>query len=806
MNFRRLALSALPFALCLPATASAVNAPTPRRFDVPARTEWRPDGCRSVPADNAIIGTHGRWRLLHSDIAASDEVSIALAPVFESDWHAENATFHVSVPVFDSHGNLYAVPYLPHENVALVSLDPDDGSRRWSVAGTGAPAGACAPITLDDPMNAGEDIIYVTLKDRAFAVRPDGVMVWDVPTGLTLAGDNFLDSTTGNSYLPQRDAIVGLTTGGELYLVDRSTGAQLLAAPFLMPGEPSPAGSGVALTPDMIAAAEADLGVFINFPPASSFEDFLSAILGNGIEVSNSFAIDANSGRMWVAATAPDAADGTIDGVSELGSIYGLDVVDGMGGPEIAIACRRDFVGGSASTPAIRSDGTRVYVADNDGGVLALDEDCNVVWTVDVGSQVTGSISVASDNDEIYASTQTDIVKIVDTGASGTVEWTANLAVYNVGFGFENFNTLLAGIGANGVSFMAGAGVGPGDLANLGLPLKVGYGLLDRDTGEVRYFADGLDESVAEMDAGPDGAYYNANSPIRRAFARLLYPTLTGPLEGGIRKFAPRRVDLLLRDAICAAADRAENAEANALACPDSADADGDQIDDLLAQVERMGPVAVASGDLTAPTWNRLADLVAGAQVATLANRATLLPRACAVTAPCAPAPLAGCLEAAGSSVQIRRKPDAVPNVDRFSWKWSKGAAFSDDEIGSPSVDADYGVCVYANADADPRLIYETGVPASTVWKVKPSSASWKDTFGAERGLSKIGIKGGDAGRTSVKAKATGVTWPQGTFLVTTPLVVQAVNVATGACWTSRFEAADVDQNEGTSFKARTPQ
>jgi len=754
-----------------------------------------------------VIGAHDRWRLLHADVAASDEVSIALAPVFEADWQAEPNTFHVTAPVFDKNGNLYVVPYLPHENIALVSLNPDTGARRFAIPGTGAPTGACAPLALDDPDHPGDEVVYVTLKNRAFAVKPDGTVLWDVPTGLTLSGVNSQDSTSGNSYLPQRDAIVGLTTGGELYLLDRKTGAQLLDAPFEFPGSPSPEGAGVALTPAMIAQAEADLGAFIKFPPDATFQKFISAILGNGIEVSNSFAVDAHSGRMFIAATAPDADDGVADGVSALGSLYGVDIVDGVGGPEVDIACRRDFVGGSASTPGISADGSRVYVADNEGNILAIDHDCNVVWTLDVGSQITGSIAVASDNGELYASTQVDLIKVVDQGASGSIAWTADLSVYNPNSqNFSNFSTLLAGIAANGVSFMAGVGSPPGGVsANTGLPIKVGYGVLDRDTGAVRYFADGLDESVAELNAGPDGAYYNANSPVRRSFARLVFNAANAPLQGGIRKFAPRRVDLLVRDAVCAAADRAVNAASVALACPDSAAADGVQIADLLRQVERMGPVAATRGDLTAPKWNRLAELVADAEVATLADQALILPRACAVAAPCGAAPRSGCMAAGSSKVSITRKLFTTPDVDGFSWSWSKGEAFGAAEVGDPSLDADYGLCVYANADASPRLLYESGVPASSSWKVKPAAAAWKSTLGTERGLSKFSVKGGDAGKTSVKAKAKGVTWPKSTFAVTTPLVVQAVNSKTGECWSSRYEAAEIDTSNATTFKASTP-
>ena len=88
MPSRRNVLLALFALLLLPASASADSA-VPLVFDPSGRSAWRPEGCRSVPAGNDIIATHGLWRMLHLDIAASDEVSIALAPVFEREWDAE---------------------------------------------------------------------------------------------------------------------------------------------------------------------------------------------------------------------------------------------------------------------------------------------------------------------------------------------------------------------------------------------------------------------------------------------------------------------------------------------------------------------------------------------------------------------------------------------------------------------------------------------------------------------------------------------------------------------------------------------
>jgi outer membrane protein assembly factor BamB len=792
MTFLRTTLAM--FLLAATVAPAAALPPRVLTFPPPAVTGWAPEGCRSVPAGDPVLGTRDRWRFLHSDAAASDEVDIALAPYFEADWTAEPQAIFVAVPVFDRDGNLYATPFLPYENVALVSLDPTDGSRRWVIAGTGAPTGAVAPMVLDDPDNPGEDIIYLTLADRAVAVRPDGTVVWDVATGLSLTGVLREDAVTGNSYLPAHDAIVALSGGGKLYALDRATGSQLLDAPFSLPGLTSPAGAGLAIPAEIFDNAEAQIEQFLNFPPGSSFLNFLAAILGNEIEVSNSFAIDAHTGRMWIAATAPDDVDGSTDGVSEFGSIYGIDIVDNMGTLEAVIGCRRDFDGGSASTPSLRSDGTRVYVADNDGRLIALDADCNEIWNFSLASQITGSIAVSSDNNELYASTQSELVQIIDEGAEASLGWVADLEVYlPLAAGRENFNTLLASVAANGIGFMAGIGPPPGALANIGLPIKVGYGVLDRETGSVRYFADGLDESVAELTVGPDGAYYNANSPVRRAFTKALFDADTEPITGGIRKFLPRRRELLVRDALCAAADRAANAEIEAGVCADAAAADEDQLDVLENQADCEFPAAKQA---------RLDALLADLP-ASLAVRRAGFDAACRLMNPCPATPAAGCRTAGKTALQLQLKDGAVPNADKFKWKWVGNDAVEAAELGAPLQTSDYALCVWDDTDTTAQLIYDIALPASAeLWKEKNGKVGYKDAASLERGVKKLSFKAGEAGRASLKVAAGGAQLYRGDFAISPSVVAQLTDLDSGLCWESTFADADVRKRDGTTFKA----
>jgi outer membrane protein assembly factor BamB len=588
--------------------------PTPIDYPPPGKTPWVPDGCRTAPSDDEVLGLPAEhFRGLHADTLNSDEVGIALAPVYEYVWTAEPLFFIAEGPVFDKDGNIYFSPLFPGENVMLVSLEPENGARRWTVPGTTLYGGG-GPLVLDDPANPGEQIIYQSVYDRAVAVRTDGSIVWDVPTGLpvppapaasvNLAGYHCF----GLNYHPQADALVGVMGDGHLVVLDRVSGDQLLGASFVVPGSPSPLPPPSALPDGVIEKANAAVRPLVPaIPPDSNTFSMLSAVLlGFDSKVANYFAIDPHTGRMFVAATAPDDEDGTVDGISELGALYCLEIVL-AGGPPYSVQelYHTNFMGGTASSPALKADGTRVYLGDNLGNLIALDaSDGSKVWEVNVGTQIYGSVAVASDNDEIYTSNAEAVTKLKDNGATVSQEWRSLLAGYNPGLGQQLFNLNLATVGANGIYVQSGAGYTVGTTA---LPLALGVGLVDRETGQMRYFAGGREETVSAVSVGPDGAVYFGHSPFRRAAAYALFDFLSAPpVTGGVGKYAPRRLDLLIRDAACAASTRALNAHAFAGTCPDSEAADIRQIQALIDQSRRSSVKAIADGDLAAPDWATL--------------------------------------------------------------------------------------------------------------------------------------------------------------------------------------------------------
>ena len=579
---------------------------TVRHYEPPGKTAWRPQGPKKISLSqnvNARQVTFGR--ALHTDTHGSDEIATVIAPAVALEWTVETNFFLAEGPVFDSQGNIYFSPIFPPENVIMVSIEPEKGERRWVLEGVSAGAGT--PLIIIDP-ETGEDIIYVGTYDRAVAMKTDGTILWDVPTGLPLPDP--LDPqpsqhSYGINYHMGADAMIAAMADGSVYMLDRKTGRNLLEAPFMMPGARTKL-TNFSLPEDIAAKANKDIAHMVGESEAE--DDPVNAVLhaaaGELQKVSNFFSIDSNSGRIWIAGTLPDEEDGNADGWSDYAALYGIDLVPNGPYYQLEIQVVSEVPGGTASTPAISADGRRVYIADAFGSVYAVNaENGEKIWTIDVGSKVTGSLDVAADNGEVFANTRTDIKKIIDRGDHAELAWTANLNMYEPGRFQRNFKDLGAEIGANGIAFAGAVGVVAGKQR---FASKLGVGLIDRETGEVVYFADGSEDSVSSMVTGPDGGMYIGNSPLRRVMGRAVLGQAHSPqpVLGGVSKFKPIHQNLMIRDALWAAANRASNAATLVDTHPAVVEQDIFQIRQLLDQCLRVAPAALREGSLTTDNWN----------------------------------------------------------------------------------------------------------------------------------------------------------------------------------------------------------
>jgi outer membrane protein assembly factor BamB len=242
-------------------------------------------------------------------------------------------------------------------------------------------------------------------------------------------------------------------------------------------------------------------------------------------------------------------------------------------------------------------------VADAFNYLHAIDtETGQKIWSFEAPDLITGSLTLASDNGEIYANVRNDIVKIVDHGDYAELVWTAEMNGFEAGRFQRNFKGLGAEVVANGVAFTGAVGVVSG---NQKFPFKLGAGLLDRETGKLRFFAGGAEDSVSSIVIGPGGEIYYANSPLRRIFARVAFGKSNSPMTpmGGVTKFKPIHFELLIRDALWAAATRAANCATIVAQHPEAAQQDISQIGQLLDQAIAAGPKAMAEGTLTEQDW-----------------------------------------------------------------------------------------------------------------------------------------------------------------------------------------------------------
>ncbi|MFT7264987.1 MAG: hypothetical protein ACI9A2_003071 [Halioglobus sp.] len=141
--------------------------------------------------------------------------------------------------------------------------------------------------------------------------------------------------------------------------------------------------------------------------------------------------------------------------------------------------------------------------------------------------------------------------------------------------------------------------------------LHMGMGLLDRETDELRYFAEVREDSLAMSIVAPDGSLYVAHSPIRRAVGKAMYPELTPDLTGGIARYKPIRLDLLSRDAICAAQVRGANASTIDPTTDVAAiNTDIRQMRVLIKHSDGAINKAVSDGDMTPEDADTLANLL----------------------------------------------------------------------------------------------------------------------------------------------------------------------------------------------------
>jgi outer membrane protein assembly factor BamB len=566
-------------------------------------TGWRPQGNPVVGQWDKHMAAPSTFRTMHVGLNNTDQLWTATAVEQELAWVAEETMYIPEGPTMDNDGQIYFSPLYPLEDVSLVVLDGDTGKRLWTLPHKGDHRGSGAPLILNTPELGTAQTIYHATYHWAWAVSTKGRVLWHKPTGLSYTGED-VPHAWGVNYIPQLDALTVVTGDGNIAILSRSTGERLVPTPFQLPG--LSASDSVRHMPSQWVLQRGDQLArqrFGTMPVRDGlFTAMVRIIYGAGSEVSNFYAVDPNTGRLFVAATAPDEIDGTKDGISSNGALYALDIVRHTKPISLAIAARYDFDGGTGSTPSISNDGQRLYISDENGNVIALDRNLKEIWRINVGEQVAASIAVSADNHELYAVTRKDIFKIWDKGDHADHAWQAQLDIFP---NHSNINTLTPTITANGIAVSIGASR---ELADNSLLKEVGFALLDRDTGKVRGFVQGVEESVAVTVVAADGGFTIAHSPVRRLGSAAIFGDSISPIRGGIARYKPTNYRRLAREASCAAGainDRRSSQQNDPGYSPAAAQWDNNQIQALMTQAKNalLNIPAAAPNSIDPALW-----------------------------------------------------------------------------------------------------------------------------------------------------------------------------------------------------------
>jgi hypothetical protein len=174
------------------------------------------------------------------------------------------------------------------------------------------------------------------------------------------------------------------------------------------------------------------------------------------------------------------------------------------------------------------------------------------------------------------------------------------------------------------------------------------------------------------------------------------------------------------------------------------------------------------------------------------------------------PRDASSCFESPIAKFKVTNDPD--PDRSKLQWQWNKGDAFDQADLGDPSDDTDYALCVYDSTGGVTSLATSLTLPGGSAGWSNRSPDGWKysDSSGSADGYRKIDMRTGIAGKSRIKLKAGGSALPLSAafsgseYYNQDPSVIVQLISSGGSCWTSQFDVGDTSRNSPTTFNSAT--
>jgi outer membrane protein assembly factor BamB len=309
------------------------------------------------------------WSATHADARNTDYSPLPGPDDIELAWQRQLPGNINLGPTFDAKGRVYVTENSTDCNLHV--LDPADGSTEWCSAEVDRFASISSPL-LDDRGRA-----FVADGEAMHAFGPDGQLLWERP----------IEGVPLSAQFTPRGNLLFITHIGNVHVVRRHDGHDVLEPVELIPGATWDPSDGVLSCARGLAACPA----------------------------ANVVALDERSGKLYFtfwAAGAPQAG------------VRAMRIVEGAR-PRLEPVWTNDSLpGGSASSPVISRDRSRIYVTDNEGSVHAIDARTGTTaWSTAFGYASGGSPSVSPEGLIMPAGGAGGVVAIRDDGYRGRIVW-----------------------------------------------------------------------------------------------------------------------------------------------------------------------------------------------------------------------------------------------------------------------------------------------------------------------------------------------------------------------------------------------
>lgn len=286
-------------------------------------------------------GTGVQWNSIHGDMRNSDGFAYPTTTHYALAWRALEGAAVLFGPAVDAVGNLYVCSGRGSGTAHLHSFS-SQGELRWEAPiheGMHTLGPRVVPFA---PLLDESGAVYVADEHHFWCFDDTGRVRWCADLAALGVRDGFASAIFSAGGL-----VGGLALDGTALLLERESGVPAYA-PMKLPVGAAP------------TALETPAGLWHGMMDPATRDAIFPAFFGSGFPLTNTPAVSAQTGMIYITAAGSEAGRTRLFGIRE-------------GGRALEIGLQTGFDGYCAVTPSISNDGLTIYTGNHRGELMAFD-------------------------------------------------------------------------------------------------------------------------------------------------------------------------------------------------------------------------------------------------------------------------------------------------------------------------------------------------------------------------------------------------------------------------------------------------